>query len=90
MLAKSPTVSVELSSLSVECHNIAYKKFTEFLRTEYDPKGRPEISIESLPDGKRRYTEAVKMMTTLNVTPAEVHELGTDVHVQALDALAPR
>jgi uncharacterized protein (DUF885 family) len=54
----------------------AYKKFTEFLRTEYDPKGRPEISVETLPDGKRRYTEAVKMMTTLNVTPAEVHEIG--------------
>jgi uncharacterized protein (DUF885 family) len=32
--------------------------------------------MESLPDGKRRYAEAVKMMTTLNVTPAEVHELG--------------
>src|SRR5205814_8370173 len=54
----------------------AYKKFAEFLRTDYDPKGRPEISVESLPDGKRRYTEAVKFMTTLNVTPAEVHELG--------------
>src|SRR5213078_3526566 len=38
----------------------AYKKFAEFLRTDYDPKGRPEISVESLPDGKRRYTEAVK------------------------------
>jgi uncharacterized protein (DUF885 family) len=54
----------------------AYKKFAEFLRTEYDPKGRTEISVESLPDGKRRYVEAVKMMTTLSVTPAEVHELG--------------
>ncbi|MFL6520105.1 MAG: DUF885 domain-containing protein [Chthoniobacterales bacterium] len=54
----------------------AYKKFAEFLRTEYDPKGRSELSIESLPDGKRRYAEAVKYMTTLNVTPAEVHELG--------------
>src|SRR4051812_11105561 len=54
----------------------AYKKFAEFLRTDYDPKGRTELSIESLPDGKRRYTEAVKFMTTLNVTPAEVHELG--------------
>jgi len=54
----------------------AYKKFAEFLRTDYDPKGRTEISIESLPDGKRRYAEAVKMMTTLNVMPAEVHELG--------------
>ena len=54
----------------------AYKKFAEFLRTEYDPKGRNELSIESLADGKRRYAEAVKIMTTLNITPAEVHELG--------------
>ena len=54
----------------------AYQKFTEFLRKEYDPKGRAELSIESLPDGKRRYAEAVKMMTTMNVSPAEVHEIG--------------
>ena len=54
----------------------AYKKFTEFLRNDYDPKGRAQLSIESLPDGKRRYVEAVKMMTTMNVTPAEVHEIG--------------
>ncbi len=54
----------------------AYKKFADFLRTEYAPKGRPELSVETLPDGKRRYAEAVKMMTTLNVTSAEVHEIG--------------
>jgi len=54
----------------------AYRKFAEFLRTEYDPKGRTELSIESLPDGKRRYAEAVKFMTTINITPAEVHEIG--------------
>ena len=54
----------------------AYKKFAEFLRNEYDSKGRDALSIESLPDGKRRYVEAVKMMTTMNVTPAEVHALG--------------
>src|SRR5438067_1522352 len=54
----------------------AYKKFAEFLRTEYDPKGRPEISIETLPDGKRRYAEAVKAMTTMNVAPDEVHQIG--------------
>ncbi len=39
----------------------AYKKFAEFLRTDYDPKGRTELAIESLPDGKRRYAEAVKI-----------------------------
>jgi uncharacterized protein (DUF885 family) len=54
----------------------AYKRFAEFLRTEYDPKGRPELSIESLTDGKRRYAEAVTTMTTMNITPTEVHEIG--------------
>jgi uncharacterized protein (DUF885 family) len=54
----------------------AYKKFAEFLRTEYDPKGRTALSVESLADGKRRYAEAVKTMTTVNITPAEVHEIG--------------
>src|ERR1700730_15825462 len=54
----------------------AYKKFAEFLRNDYDPKGRAQLSIESLTDGKRRYAEAVKMMTTMNVTPAEVHQIG--------------
>ncbi|HET9368560.1 MAG TPA: DUF885 domain-containing protein [Candidatus Udaeobacter sp.] len=54
----------------------AYRKFAEFLRTEYDPKGRTELAIESLADGKRRYVEAVKTMTTVNVPPADVHEIG--------------
>ena len=54
----------------------AYRKFAEFLRTEYDPKGRTDLSIESLPNGMRRYAEAVKFMTTMNITPAEVHEIG--------------
>jgi uncharacterized protein (DUF885 family) len=54
----------------------AYKKFAEFLRTEYAPKGRPEFSIQSLADGKRRYVEAVKTMTTVNTPPADIHEIG--------------
>src|SRR2546423_1199831 len=54
----------------------AYKRFGEFVRSEYAPKGRTALSIESLADGKRRYAEAVKTMTTLNVSPAEVHEIG--------------
>jgi uncharacterized protein (DUF885 family) len=54
----------------------AYKKFADFIRTEYAPKGRTALSVESLNDGKRRYAEAVKTMTTTNVPPAEIHEIG--------------
>ena len=54
----------------------AYKEFAAFLRDEYAPKGRTAISVESLPDGKRRYAEAVKAMTTVDITPEAVHEVG--------------
>lgn len=54
----------------------AYKQFADFLRTDYAPKGRSELAIESLADGKQRYAEAVKTMTTVDVPPAEVHEIG--------------
>jgi uncharacterized protein (DUF885 family) len=56
--------------------NPAYMKFAEFVRTEYAPKGRTVLSVESLADGKRRYAEAVKTMTTVNVPPVEVHQIG--------------
>jgi uncharacterized protein (DUF885 family) len=54
----------------------AYKKLAAFLRDEYAPKGRTAISVESLPDGKRRYAEAVKAMTTVDIAPEAVHQLG--------------
>jgi uncharacterized protein (DUF885 family) len=54
----------------------AYKKLAAFLRDEYAPKGRTAISLESLPDGKRRYAEAVKAMTTIDITPEAVHQVG--------------
>ena len=54
----------------------AYKKFADFIRAEYAPKGRTNLSVETLADGKQRYAEAVKTMTTMNITPAEVHEIG--------------
>jgi uncharacterized protein (DUF885 family) len=54
----------------------AYKKLAAFLRDEYAPKGRTAISVESLPDGKRRYAEAVKAMTTVEITPEAVHQIG--------------
>jgi len=54
----------------------AYQRLATFLRGEYAPKGRTAISVESLPDGKRRYAEAVKAMTTVDITPEAVHQLG--------------
>ncbi len=54
----------------------AYKQFAAFLEKEYVPAGRPEISIESLPDGKRRYQAAIRRSTTTSMTPEQIHAIG--------------
>ncbi len=54
----------------------AYRKFRDFVRTEYAPKGRTEEGIWSLPDGAARYAFDVKDSTTSSMTAAEIHELG--------------
>src|SRR4051794_4028711 len=54
----------------------AYKQFASFITTEYVPHGRPTLSIESLPEGKRRYQAAIRRLTTTNLSPAEIHRIG--------------
>jgi len=53
-----------------------YVAFTRFVRDEYAPKGRTDIGVWALPDGGERYAFAVRRMTTTNMTPGEIHELG--------------
>ena len=64
----------------------AYRKFAAFLREDYAPHGRTNLSIESLPDGKRRYAAAARQMTTIDVTPEQVHNIGL-AEVERITAL---
>lgn len=54
----------------------AYAHFTKFVRDEYVPKGRLELGIWSLPDGAARYRLAIRRMTTTDLTPEQIHEIG--------------
>jgi len=54
----------------------AYKKFAEFVRTEYAPQGRMTLSVMSLADGKKRYENDIYARTTTHMTADEIHELG--------------
>ncbi len=54
----------------------AFARLAQFLRTEYVPHGRTEYGVWALPDGEPRYRFAVKQMTTTNLTPDEIHQLG--------------
>lgn len=54
----------------------AYRRFAQFVRHDYAPRGRAEPGLWSLPDGPSRYAAAVKRLTTTRLTPDEIHQLG--------------
>jgi uncharacterized protein (DUF885 family) len=54
----------------------AYTKLADFLATEYAPKGRTEPGVWALPDGDARYRYQIRDLTTTNMDPEQIHELG--------------
>jgi len=54
----------------------AYKKFADFIRTDYAPQGRTTLAVTSLPDGQKRYENDIYGRTTTHMTPDEIHQLG--------------
>jgi uncharacterized protein (DUF885 family) len=54
----------------------AYVKLSRFVRDEYAPNGRNDPGLWALPDGDARYRVAVREMTTTDMTPEQIYELG--------------
>ncbi len=54
----------------------AYKKFAEFIKTEYAPQGRTTLSVTSLADGEKRYENDIYARTTTRMSADEIHQLG--------------
>jgi uncharacterized protein (DUF885 family) len=54
----------------------AYERFGRFVQDEYAPKGRTDVGVWALPDGAERYAFQVRNMTTTDLSPQEIHEIG--------------
>lgn len=54
----------------------AYKNLLRFMREEYLPQTRKTLAARELPDGDAFYRSQIKVYTTLDLTPEEVHERG--------------
>jgi uncharacterized protein (DUF885 family) len=54
----------------------AYRELLEFMRKEYVPAARTTVGASALPDGRRFYEHRVRMFTSLELTPEQVHRLG--------------
>src|SRR5262249_42553955 len=54
----------------------AWKRLYTYLETRYLPAARPEIGVTSLPRGREMYSALIRSLTTTNMTPEEIHNLG--------------
>ena len=56
----------------------SYTKLANFITSEYAPRGRTEPGIWSLPNGDALYRYNIRVLTTTNMDPAHVHQIGLD------------
>jgi uncharacterized protein (DUF885 family) len=54
----------------------AFEKLLAFVENEYLPAARKSISMRDLPNGEAWYAFNVKEMTTTDLTPEQIHQIG--------------
>ena len=54
----------------------AYRELLKFMRDEYVPARAHTLAADDLPDGKAYYRQAILEFTTLDIDPAEIHQIG--------------
>lgn len=54
----------------------ALQDFLEFLRREYIPGAPTTMGLSAMPDGEAFYRHRIRMHTTLELSPREVHDTG--------------
>ncbi|TKB45422.1 DUF885 domain-containing protein [Thalassotalea mangrovi] len=62
----------------VEKINPSYQAFYDFMVQDYIPNARDNIAATSLPDGDDFYQNRIEYYTTLDLTAAEIHQIGLD------------
>lgn len=53
-----------------------YRRFLAFMQSEYVPAARGSIGASALPNGRDFYRHRVRLFTTTDLTPEEVHATG--------------
>jgi uncharacterized protein (DUF885 family) len=54
----------------------AYRRLHDFIRDEYLPQTRTTVGLDQLPDGAAWYAYRVREITTTDLTPAQIHDIG--------------
>ncbi len=56
----------------------AYEGLLGFVTDQYIPAGREDVGAWALPDGQAYYAYRVKLMTTTDMTPDQIHQIGLE------------
>jgi len=56
----------------------AYRRLHAFVTDEYLPRARATIGLTTLPDGEAWYRHLVRVMTSSDLPPRDIHELGLE------------
>ena len=56
----------------------AYSELRDFVRDQYLPKTRDSVGLDALPDGAAWYAYNVRRITTTDLAPSEIHQIGLD------------
>lgn len=54
----------------------AYRRLADFLQNEYLPRARPSAGLADVPDGAEMYRYYVRQMTTTDLEPEELYQIG--------------
>lgn len=53
-----------------------YRRLHDFMRDDYLPRTRTSVGLDALPDGAAWYAQRVRDVTTTDLTPAQIHDIG--------------
>lgn len=66
----------DVSNLIKTSINPALKQYADYLEKDYLPIARDEIGVSNIPSGNACYQAKIQEMTTLNMSPEEIHQRG--------------
>ena len=56
----------------------AYAQLLTFFKNEYVPQARTTLAAEAMPGGVAFYRSQIRQYTTLDLSPAQIHQIGLD------------
>ena len=89
--AEQARLKAEAAQVIRDVAQPAYAELLKFFRDEYVPRTRTTLAAEALPDGKAFYRQKIREFTTLDLSAAEIHQIGVDevakLHAQMVEVM---